>query len=361
MADGSPKIELDSGVRHGAPEPFAALYQQHAGMVRRALRQLGVQPSQLDDAVQDVFVVLHRRIDEFERGRKLENWLWGIARGVASGYRRSQRRRDRLHASLPAPEGPGLPERGVARREAAAILDEFLGSLDADKCAVFVLSELEGRRGPEIAEQLHVNLNTVYARLRAARQRFDDAMTDHREPARRPFFVGWLGAMWPAWLSKPAVVMGVAVATVVVTGSVPPATSSAAPPTASIIEPAPVLTVAEAQAPARWPGSLVPHAAQGGPVAAYDEPAEEILVLEAEAEPALAPSRGRSLPASASAPDPITPVESLAIADPDLLIGSPARAPWLTTVEGRRPVRHPTLLSLRQDFVAELLRVAARL
>lgn len=215
MADGSPKQVL-------TPEPrlaFAALYRQHAGMVRRALRQLGVAPGSLDDAVQDVFVVLHRRIDELERDRSLRNWLWGIARGVASGYRRSARRRDRLHAALPAPEGPGLPERGVARREAADILDRFLGSLDADKCAVFVLSELEGRRGPEIAEQLRVNLNTVYARLRAARQRFDAAMADHREPARRPLFAAWLSWAWPAWLGKPAAAVGVAaIAAVAVVG-----------------------------------------------------------------------------------------------------------------------------------------------
>ena len=77
----------------------------------------------------------------------------------------------RLHAALPAPEGAGLPERGVARHQAGAILDDFLGSLDADKCAVFVLSEIAAMSAPEIGALLGVKPNTVYSRLRLARQR----------------------------------------------------------------------------------------------------------------------------------------------------------------------------------------------
>lgn len=350
MADGSPK----PGLTPDLGPAFPALYQQHAGMVRRALRQLGVAPGSLDDAVQDVFVVLHRRIDCFERDRSLVNWLWGIARGVASGYRRGERRRDRLHAALPAPEEPGLPERGVARREAAAILDEFLGSLDADKCAVFVLSEIEGRRGPEIAQQLQVNLNTVYARLRAARQRFDDAMLDHREPARRPLFAAWLGGAWPAWLGKPAAAVGVAAIAVVVAGPGAVASGSATPAATEIVEAGPALAVAEAPGRSHWPRSLVPHAVAPELEAAV-EGSDEIVLLDDEPVPARPRSRLASPAGSISVAASIEPVE---VTEPELVMGPPARAPWSATVEGRRPVRHPTLLSLRDDFVAELWRIA---
>lgn len=365
MADGSPST---TAIAPDLGPAFAALYQQHAGLVRRALRQLGVAPASLDDAVQDVFVVLHRRIGEYERDRSLKNWLWGIARGVASGYRRSERRRDRLHAALPAPEGPGLPERGVARREAADILDEFLGSLDADKCAVFVLSELEGRRGPEIAEQLQVNLNTVYARLRAARQRFDAAMVDHRQPDRRPLFAAWLGWAWPAWLGKPAAAVGVAaIATVVAVGAAPGATSVAPREPAVVAAVEPGLDAIPVHAHARKSRS---HAA-----AVEDEPAvieleleedvvdeDEVVILEDE--PELARPRARIGAGQVETTGPLAgmqPVEDPATLAAQLATAEPLEAPWSTTLEGRRPVRHPSLVALRQDFIAELLRVAKQL
>jgi RNA polymerase sigma factor (sigma-70 family) len=353
MADGSPKTVIGLELRPA----FAALYQQHAGMVRRALRQLGVAPGSLDDAVQDVFVVLYRRIDEYERDRSLKNWLWGIARGVASGYRRGERRRDRLHAALPAPEGPGLPERGVARREAADILDEFLGSLDADKCAVFVLSELEGRRGPEIAEQLQVNLNTVYARLRAARQRFDTVMADHREPARRPLFAAWLGAWWPTWLGKPAAAVGVAAIAAVVAVGPEPSAAGSAPRELEVVAAAPERVVEARSERARPSRSRAARTEPEPAPLELDE--DEVVILDDEPAPERSRSRTGS---SAGVAEPLEVVEpDVAPAELALAMGEPSHAPWSSTIEARRPVRHPSLLALRQDFIAELLRVARQL
>jgi RNA polymerase sigma factor (sigma-70 family) len=352
MADGSPTT-----AQGPALPAFAALYRKHAGMVRRALRQLGVAPGSLDDAVQDVFVVLHRRIDAFERGRSLENWLWGIARGVASGYRRGERRRDRLHAALPVPEGPSPPERGVARREAADILDEFLGSLDADKCAVFVLSEIEGRRGPEIAARLQVNLNTVYARLRAARQRFDEAMADHRAPARRPLFAAWVGWAWPgAWLGKPVAALGVAALAAVVVSGAGPSASASVPAEVEIVAAGARPGVEAAAVRGRSPAARVASAPT--PVE-LDE--DELLIL-ADDEPSPARPRarvGRPGAAAATAPMP-TPTAIASELPLAADTGEPSHAPWSSTVEARPRVRHPSLVALRHDFIAELLRIATR-
>jgi RNA polymerase sigma-70 factor (ECF subfamily) len=178
-------------------EDFERVYAAYGPVVQRALRQLGVDPAQIDDAAQDVFVVLHRRLAEYDARRSLTNWLWGIAKGVASTYRRSARRRQRLHDALPgaAIVEPRTLEDHVAQRQATRVLQDFLASLDADKCAVFVLAEVEGCTGPEIAERLSVNLNTVYARLRAARRHFDDAVQRHR-PSRWQAALGALLA-WP--------------------------------------------------------------------------------------------------------------------------------------------------------------------
>ncbi len=64
-------------------------------------------------------------------------------------------------------------EDAVQHAEAAAILEAFLAELDEDKREVFVLCELEGLSAPEIAQVVGTNVNTVYSRLRAARQGFE--------------------------------------------------------------------------------------------------------------------------------------------------------------------------------------------
>jgi RNA polymerase sigma factor (sigma-70 family) len=127
--------------------------------------------------------------------RSLTNWLWGIARGVASTHRRTRRRQDRLHAGLAtaAEARESSPDDGIDLARARAILEEFLATLDEDKCAVFVLAEIEGQTGPEIASRLDVNLNTVYARLRCARRLWAQTL----DARRRPLGVR---ALVPAWL-----------------------------------------------------------------------------------------------------------------------------------------------------------------
>lgn len=355
MADGSPKTALPTDLRPA----FDALYRQHAPMVRRALRQLGVPPAGLEDATQDVFVVLHRRLHDYDRGRSLTNWLWGIARGVASSHRRSERRRARLHDALPRPAGHDPLDRGIARRQASSILDQFLGSLDADKCAVFVLSELEGRRGPEIARMLEVNVNTVYARLRAARKRFDVAMEENREPRSRPLFA-WLPWAWPIGLGKPAVAVGVGalVTAVALTGARGSEPAPSAPVTIAAVDPpvvrapSPSLAADGRHAPRR---SRVPEPEPIVLEPAVPEP--EPIVLDDEA-PTARPRPSSGSRAAAETMAVLEPVESQG---PELVIGPPPRAPWGSRIEGHRPVHHPELVTPRRDFIEELRRVARRL
>lgn len=180
-----------------AQEPeLEQIVRDYSAMVQGALLRLGVQPPQLDDAAQEVFLVLARRFEEFDAQRSLASWLWGIARGVASTHRRTVLRRRRLATSVaaqPRGEHPSLEET-IARGQARDMLRAFLDSLDEDKCAVFVLAEIEGCSGPEIAARLDVNLNTVYARLRAARRRFDTAVEERRQ--RAAVASAWFGLRW---------------------------------------------------------------------------------------------------------------------------------------------------------------------
>src|SRR5689334_11305277 len=163
---------------------FDALYEAHFDFVWRSLRRLGVPEAQMDDAVQDVFLVVHRRLGGFEGRSSLKTWLFGIALKVASLHRRTAQRR----RTEPLPDEPidasGLPADALTEAaDAARLVRELLDALDEDRRAVFVLAELEQMTAPEISSALGVNLNTVYSRLRLARRDFDAALARHR--ARR--------------------------------------------------------------------------------------------------------------------------------------------------------------------------------
>lgn len=171
---------LDTLEAAGEPAPrpsFAALYEEHFEFVWRNLRRLGVAAASLDDAAQDVFLVVHRRLPEFLGRSSIRTWLFGILRRVAHDHRRSQSRRG-SHEQIPAGvvDGARGPLEETERAEAVRLLDALLGKLDEDKRMVFVLAELEQMTAPEIAEALELNLNTVYSRLRAARRAFDEAV-----------------------------------------------------------------------------------------------------------------------------------------------------------------------------------------
>lgn len=166
---------------------FGALYDEHFAFVWRSLRRLGVPSPLLEDAAQDVFVVVHRRLAEFEGRSSIRTWLFGIAVRVARTHRRRISRKERFDPLPIDLESPaGRPDGEVEKRRAADFLERFLDSLDDEKRAVFVLAELEQMTAPEIESALGVKLNTVYSRLRAARKAFETAVRRHLAKDARP-------------------------------------------------------------------------------------------------------------------------------------------------------------------------------
>ena len=159
---------------------LAEVYDRHVAMVWRTLRALGVDEAALDDAVQDVFIVVHRKLADFEGRSALSTWIYGIARRVASQYRR--RRRDRVDAAVldRHPEPGRSPREDAERTQAARLVMALLAELDDDKREVFVLMELEQLAAPVVAEMLAIPVNTVYSRLRLGRQRFEAALARRR-------------------------------------------------------------------------------------------------------------------------------------------------------------------------------------
>ena len=156
---------------------FAQLYARHHAYVWRILRRLGVPDAALEDATQDVFVVVHRRRDSLDPDASVRSWLFGIARRVAADLHRGNRRlRRRLEAVPEAPPAPPLDEE-VSRAEAADFVRRFLERLDDGHRMVFVLADVEGLTAPEISDAMQIPVNTVYSRLRSTRKKFERAVS----------------------------------------------------------------------------------------------------------------------------------------------------------------------------------------
>jgi RNA polymerase sigma-70 factor (ECF subfamily) len=176
---------------------FDEVYAEYFEMVWRAARRLGTPEASLDDVTQDVFLVLHRRLPDFDEVRaSLRSWIYGVVVRVVRDHRRTFRRKDarcvplatdaRSEAPIPSSDPP--PSEVAERNEAFALLCAVLDELDDDKRELLVLSELEEMTVPEIARVLGANVQTVYSRLRAARKAFDQAYARYlaRSSRRRP-------------------------------------------------------------------------------------------------------------------------------------------------------------------------------
>jgi RNA polymerase sigma-70 factor (ECF subfamily) len=163
---------------------FESVYAEHFRGVWRTLRRLGVADAQLDDAAQDVFVVVHRNLPAFD-GRSLRGWLYAIAVRVASDHRRGTATRRAVPLTEALPDPAPDPARRSELADAVRLLHALLSELTDDHRTVFVLGELEQLTVPEIAEALGANPNTVYSRQRAARAHFEAALERHRARTRR--------------------------------------------------------------------------------------------------------------------------------------------------------------------------------
>ena len=154
---------------------FDEVYATHVAYVWRVLRTFGLGEAQLEDAVQDVFVVVHRRLGEWEGRAAITTWLFAIARRVASSHRRKTTG-ERTEVLVDEPAGAADTFAALSRAQAAATVMSILERMDEDKRIVFALVELEQLSVPEVARMLELKLNTAYSRLRLARAAFELAL-----------------------------------------------------------------------------------------------------------------------------------------------------------------------------------------
>lgn len=149
---------------------FPEIFQQHSPFLWRALMNLGVPSHEAQDLCQEVMLIVHRRLSDFD-GQSLRAWLYGICVRVAADYRKSARvRREIPHADLP---DAGLPPEQAEQLERSRRVEQVLDALEAlneDQRAAFVLYEVEELTLAEISEALGAPLQTVYSRIKTARE-----------------------------------------------------------------------------------------------------------------------------------------------------------------------------------------------
>jgi RNA polymerase sigma-70 factor (ECF subfamily) len=174
-------VQLEEVSSQGLPRPsFDQVYAAHFDFVWFSLRRLGVPLAALDDAAQDVFVVVHRKLPEFEFRSQLKTWLFGIALRVAQRQRRDSGPAPAEYSLEELPDPSRSPHETAARTQALEIMDRILRGMDDERRSVFIMAELEQLPIVEIAEVLGLKLNTAYSRLRLAREAFNEELKRYR-------------------------------------------------------------------------------------------------------------------------------------------------------------------------------------
>lgn len=142
------------------------IYRDHAAFFWRLLRAMGVREADVPDVTQEVFITIHRRLDDTQIRASLRAWVYGICLRTAANYRR-RRHRSSERLCCPVPDSAPI---GSDRAGARLDLKRALDSLDEARRAVFLLYEVEGLSMPEVAEALGCPVTTAYSRLYSARR-----------------------------------------------------------------------------------------------------------------------------------------------------------------------------------------------
>lgn len=153
---------------------FDQVYRSRFDDVARWARALGANPADIEDLTQEVFIIVRRKLASFD-GRNLPGFLYRIVQRTVRDHRRSAWIRRLLSRRSPL---AGLPARGpnalqvLQKREEQRVVEGILARMSEKRRATFVLYEIEGYSGEEIAQIQSLPLKTVWTRLHHARKDF---------------------------------------------------------------------------------------------------------------------------------------------------------------------------------------------
>ncbi len=164
------------GGRREGPLDFATLYDAWFEHVSRWLLALGAPTADTEDLAQEVFMVVRRRLCDFD-GRNVAGWLYRIASRQVWQHRR-RRWVQRVFSSAQrvnineVPDGRAGAVAALETQEKRQLLERIVAKMSEKRRVVFMLFEVEGYSGEEIADTLDVPINTVWTRLHHARKDF---------------------------------------------------------------------------------------------------------------------------------------------------------------------------------------------
>jgi RNA polymerase sigma-70 factor (ECF subfamily) len=152
-----------------------SIYKSEFPFVWRTLLRLGVKQQDAEDLAHDLFLVVHRRLATYDRSRPLRPWLFGIAFRIVHDFKRAPRKAREVLGSpadrVLATDSSTAADEKVAAAEMRSLLLKALDCLDLDHRAVFVMHDIEEVSAPDVAVALEIPVNTVYSRLRHAREK----------------------------------------------------------------------------------------------------------------------------------------------------------------------------------------------
>jgi RNA polymerase sigma-70 factor (ECF subfamily) len=125
--------------------------------------------------VQEVFLVVSRKLDRTSDKQAVVSWIFEITRKIAANHRRRARWRHMWAGGdslADVATQDGSPDAVLERRRLVALFHRALDKLNDNQRTVFVLYELEGQSTAAIAELTQRNLSTVKVQLARARERF---------------------------------------------------------------------------------------------------------------------------------------------------------------------------------------------
>jgi RNA polymerase sigma factor (sigma-70 family) len=154
---------------------FERIYGEWFDTVSRWVLALGARPADHEDLVQDVFTVAYRRLDDFD-GINVAGWLYQIARRKVRDYQRLAWVQlvftHETSVTFQADQQAGLgPLDELETKQKSELLSRLLATLPSAQQAAFMLFELEGFSGHQIAERQKVPINTVWVRIHTARKK----------------------------------------------------------------------------------------------------------------------------------------------------------------------------------------------
>ena len=167
---------VHSAAREGSRHVDDAFIREHQLFVRRCLVRFGIAGADLDDAVQDVFVVALRHAGPFDVHRSARPWLYTVALNVSRNARRKHQRMEMPMADLPEVHVAPQQEQSLHASEARSLVHRALDELPPAQRDVVLLHRLEGWPMEVVAETVGCPVATAHSRLRLGTARLDRAV-----------------------------------------------------------------------------------------------------------------------------------------------------------------------------------------